>query len=207
VADRRHAAPPPTERTVRGEDWYGEDISGQEHVRTSFSGIDLTEVTDEGAVFDECAFFDCTFNVSRHTEAAFLNCSFTGCSFFDAVFDRCKAVGSRFDRCSFGLLTVTGGDWSFVGLPGADLSKARIRGARLREADLTGARCTGAVLRDVDLSGAWLHQADLSGADLRGSDLSTVDPLTVPLRGATIDVAQAVVLAAALGLQVRADDS
>jgi uncharacterized protein YjbI with pentapeptide repeats len=108
-----------------------------------------------------------------------------------------------FDRCTFGLLKVTGGDWSFAGLPGADLSKSQIVGVRMRECDLTGARCAGAVLRHVDLSGALLHHADLTRVDLRGSELSTMDPLTVSLRGAVVDPDQTVVLAEALGMEVR----
>jgi uncharacterized protein YjbI with pentapeptide repeats len=58
-------------------------------------------------------------------------------------------------------------------------------------------------LRDLDLSGASLQRADLTGADLRGSDLSTLDPLTVTLRDARIDMTQAMVVAASLGLDVR----
>jgi fluoroquinolone resistance protein len=52
---------------VRGADWYGEDLSGQEHTRVAFSGVDLSESTDDGAVFTECTFRDCKFNLSRHT--------------------------------------------------------------------------------------------------------------------------------------------
>jgi uncharacterized protein YjbI with pentapeptide repeats len=120
MADRAHGAEPPsTESEIRQADWYGEDISGQEHTRVAFIGVDLTEITDDGAVFTECTFRDCRFNLSKHTDAAFLNCTFTGCSFFDATFTDCKFVGSMFDRCTFDLMTVERGDWSFVGLPGA----------------------------------------------------------------------------------------
>jgi hypothetical protein len=38
-----------------------------------------------------------------------------------------------------------------------------------------------------------------------GSDLSSVDPRTVDLAGAQVDVTQAVVLVTALGLSVRPD--
>nr|BFE87695.1 hypothetical protein GCM10020093_102960 [Planobispora longispora] len=110
-----------------------------------------------------------------------------------------------FDDCTFDLLKVDGGDWSFVGLPGAVLRGASFTGARMREADLTGARCEGATLREVDLSGAWLHRADLSRCDLRGSDLSSLDPLTTAIKDAVIDLRQAVTIATALGLQVRSE--
>ena len=79
--------------------------------------MDLTEATGDGAGFTDCTFRDCRFNLAQLSDAAFLTCTFTGCSFFQAVFTDCKLVGSRFERCTFDLLTVDGGDWSFVGLP------------------------------------------------------------------------------------------
>ena len=60
-------------------------------------------------------------------------------------------------------------------------------------------------MRDADLSGAALDGADFTDCDLRGSDLSTLDPGTVRLAGAIIDVQQALTIAQALGLDVRAD--
>jgi fluoroquinolone resistance protein len=42
-------------------------------------------------------------------------------------------------------------------------------------------------------------------SDLRGSELSSFDPQTVGLKGAIIDPAQALVIAATLGLVVLAD--
>jgi fluoroquinolone resistance protein len=76
---------------------------------------------------------------------------------------------------------------------------------RLREADLEEVRAKGATLLGLDLSGAVLDGADLSGAVLRGSDLSALDPRSARLDGAVVDVAQAVVLAEALGLVVTGD--
>jgi fluoroquinolone resistance protein len=42
----------------------------------------------------------------------------------------------------------------------------------------------------------------LTGADLRRSDLSALDPLTVELSGAKIDLEQAAVIATTLGFDV-----
>ena len=98
-----------------------------------------------------------------------------------------------------------GGDWSFVAMPDADLTRATLAGTRLREADLTGLRAAGATLRGLDLSAAELTGAHLGGADLRGSDLSALDLRDAQLTGAVIDVAQAVVLVTSIGLDVRPD--
>src|SRR5512138_2151274 len=102
MAERRHgAAPPPTTAEVRHEDWTGRDISAQIHERVAYIDVNLTDVMNVGATFDECTFRSCRFTGSAHTDAAFINCTFTGCTFTDAVFVGCKLVGSMFDRCTF----------------------------------------------------------------------------------------------------------
>ena len=191
MAERKFGAPrPATTVTVAGEDWSGRDISGQTHERVAFVDLDLTEVENTGAVFTECTFRGARFNVSTHVDAAFVNCTFVNCDFFGARFTGCKLLGSMFDRCTYETMQVSGGEWSFVGMPGADLRSASFAGVRMREADLTGARCEGASIRDVDLPDAWPYRARFSGCDLRG---------------AIVTYEQALVIAVALGLDVRAE--
>jgi fluoroquinolone resistance protein len=207
VADRKYGAPaPPTDSEIRHENWGGRDLAGLQFSAVAFVSVDLSEVQTAGAVFTECAFRDCRFNASVHEGAAFLNCTFTRCNFFDASLTGCKLVGSMFDRCSFDLLSVRGGDWSFVGLPGADLRSASFYDVRMREVDMTGTRCAGAKLNHLDLSGAWLHRSDFTGADLRGSDLPDLDPATVELAGAIVGPQQAIQIAAGLGLTIDPDE-
>ncbi|TDU89841.1 pentapeptide repeat protein [Kribbella voronezhensis] len=202
MADRTHGRQTPaTESTIR--DWDDADPSGQTYTRVLFIDSDLTEISNAGGVFEECVFRGVRFNASSHTDAAFVNCTFVRCSFFDTTFTRCKLMGSRFDDCAYSLMKVTGGDWSFASLPGADLRGAELSGVKLREADLTGLRAGKSVLRNLDLSGASMQRADFSGCDLRGSDLSTLDPLTVELKGAIVDLPQAMVITTSLGLEVR----
>ena len=204
VADRQrgHAAAV-TESEVRHEDWGGRELLQETFSRVAFVEVDLSEVVTEGSVFEECTFRGVKFNVSLHTSTAFLNCTFTRCTFFDATFTGCKLVGSHFDGCSLDLLKAVGGDWSFVGMAGANLGSASLTDLRMREADLTGVRAVNGTLRGLDLSGASFGKGDLSGCDLRGSDLSGVEPGAVLLNGAIITFEQAVVLALAQGLDVR----
>jgi uncharacterized protein YjbI with pentapeptide repeats len=203
MADRRYGAqPPPTSSSVRGEDWFGRDIGGEEHTRVAFIDVDLEEATGTGAVFTECTFTGVRLNGAVLTDSAFVNCTFTRCSFFDARFARCKLVGTMFDRCTYDLMRVSGGDWSFVGLPGADLRRTSFEGVRMREVDLVGARCEGATLARCDLSGSWFHETKLARCDLRGSDLSALDPIPTDITGAMITYDQAVVVAVAMGFDV-----
>lgn len=204
MAERRYGeAAPKTEITIAGADWYGRRIERERHANTLFADLDLTEAQSEGAVFDACTFRRARFNASSHQASAFVNCTFLSCKFFDSRFTQCKFVGSMFDGCEFDQMQVSGGDWSFVGLPGAVLDRAFFKDVRLREADLTGASCKAGSLRDVDLSGSWLHGVDFSACDLRGSDLSAIEPENVRLKEAIITIDQTIVIAEALGLDVR----
>ena len=51
----------------------------------------------------------------------------------------------------------------------------------------------------------WLQGAKLARCDLRGSDLSALEPEHVQMRGAIVTYEQALVIAMALGLDVRAE--
>jgi len=191
-----------TDTVIYDADW--DEVAGhRKHSRTAFVGLDLCETTLDGVEFENCTFRDVRFNCAELLNVAFVNCTFTGCNFFDATFTGCKLVGSRFTNCTLDLMTVDGGDWSFAVLAQADLRRATLTALRMREADLRGVRATS--LRECDLSGALFEKADLTGCDLRGSDLSSLDPGQVRLTGAVITVDQAVLLALAQGLDVRAD--
>lgn len=208
MADRVHGRPlPETTETLSGEDWYDEDVSGRSYDHVEFRELDLTESTSTGGLdLTECVVRGGHFNRSRHTGAAFVNCTFVDCEFFGATFTECKFLGSSFLRCTFTQLTVRGGDWSFVALPGADLHTVTFDGVRMHEADLSRVRLTGATMRRVDLARAQLDKADLSKCDLRGSELSALDPWTATLSGAIVDWQQAVSIATNLGMDVRTDD-
>ena len=205
MADRLHGKKaPPTDTTVAGADWSDRALEGETHARVSFVDLDLTEARCRGMAFTDCTFRRARFNCSTHADAAFVNCTFVNCNLFDTRFTDCKLVGSMFDRCTYDLMQVSGGNWSHVGLPGADLARAAFRGTRLREADLTGASFRGGTLRDADLSGALLRQAKLAGCDLRGSDLSALEAEDVlEMRGAVISFEQALVIATVIGLDLR----
>jgi fluoroquinolone resistance protein len=197
---------PEARLTVTGEDWYGREVQGERFADTDFVAVDFGDLRSVGAVFENCTFRRCRFNTSVHTDSAFTGCTFAYCTFFDARFVRCKLVGSTFTGCEFDLVQVDGGNWGFVALAGAALGSTQWRGVRLTEADLDRVQAVGAVWRDLDLTGASLVGIDLRQADLRGSSLWSLDPAAAQLSGAIVTPEQALVIAAALGLDVRVDD-
>jgi uncharacterized protein YjbI with pentapeptide repeats len=190
---------------VDGEDWRGRALDGDTFTDVTFLEADLSEVATASALFDGCSFKGVRLNGSVHRASAFVNCTFLRSSFFDASFAGCKLVGSSFEKCTFELLKVEGGDWSFVSLAAADLRSARFEDVRMRESDLTDVKAAGATLTGLDLSAALLLGADLTGADLRRSDLSALDPAETKVVDAIVTFDQAVNVARGLGFDVRAD--
>ncbi|MCC6243660.1 MAG: pentapeptide repeat-containing protein [Gemmatimonadaceae bacterium] len=185
------------------KDWYAQELADEQYTRETFATFDFTEASLDRMSFSECTFHGVQFNCSQQRGNAFVNCTFNNCSFFETTFTECKLLGSRFDRCTFDLMRVTDGNWDHVVLARADLRKVTFETVRFREVDLAGARLQGAVIRDCDLTNATLNGAVLKGCDLRGSALGGLEPASVDLRGAIVTVDQAIVIAAAYGLDVR----
>ncbi|WP_414549449.1 protein kinase domain-containing protein [Anabaena sp. CCY 0017] len=87
-------------------------------------------------------------------------------------------------------------NFSFLKLPGADLSETNfhsaqfqgtnLQGANLHNSDFGRASLTRANLRDANVSKAYFNHADLEGADLRGADLSEAYLSNANLRGANL---------------------
>ena len=129
-------------------------------------------------------------------------CTFERTSFFDATLVGCKLTGSELVGCTLLPLTVDGGDWSYVSLRQADLRRVELTGLNLEEVDLAEADLTGASLHSCRMARASLRGALLRGASRVGSDLSGVQLAEVDLRGVTIDLAQAALVAESLGATV-----
>src|SRR5262245_24303164 len=72
------------DESFQGEDWYGEPLADRAYTRCTFTDVDLTEAHSRGTVFEECHFSLVRFNASRHTDSAFLRCTFQRCNLFEA---------------------------------------------------------------------------------------------------------------------------
>ncbi|GFN32886.1 pentapeptide repeat-containing protein [Paenibacillus xylaniclasticus] len=190
-----------------GEDFGGGDWRERELVRCTFercrfTSSSLEEMITTGCRFIECEFTGAMLNASLHTETAFLNCRFEEASLFVAKFMNCKLTGSDFTKTRLDGITIVQGDWSYTNLKHAHLAKQDLRGVLFMEADLHGANLEKADLRKCDLTRAQLSQAKLTGADLRGAETAGVDWLTVNVKGARMDGAQAVGFLRSYGAKV-----
>lgn len=186
-----------------GLDWYAVRSEREDHSGARFVDCDFTEMHSEGSIFSGCVFRNVRFNVSAHVNSAFDNCRFEHCNFFDAVFEGCKFTGSVFTGSSLKPVRVEGGNWSFVSLAGADLQRSAFSQVNFTEADLSNTDLRHSELRDCRLVNVAWSGARLSRADLRGSALEGIEAEDFNVRGAVVDVAQALTIAEAHGAVIR----
>lgn len=186
-----------------GLDWYAFRSEREDHSGARFVDCDFTELRTEGSIFSGCVFRNVRFNVSTHINSAFDNCRFEHCNFFDATFEGCKFTGSLFVGSSLKPVRVKGGNWSFVSLVGADLQRGFFSEVNFTEADFTNADLRNTGLRDCRLANIAWSGARLREADLRGSTLEGIEGEEFNVRGAVVDVAQALVIAEAHGAVIR----
>ena len=81
---------------------------------------------------------------------------------------------------------LSGGEFVYKSLGGAQLNQTNLTRANLSGADLTGANLSGADLRSARLWGALLHMANLKGADLEGARLYEAILTEANLKDATL---------------------
>ena len=153
--------------------WTEREFDGHD-----FRDEDLSRLRTERVVFTECDFSGVDMSESEHVGSAFRNCTFRRTSLLHSTFRHCSFLGSVFTDC-------------------------RMRPIKLVEVDFTLTVLGASDLRGVDLSDCRLREASLVEADLRGARIDPTLWTTAALRGAKVDIEQAMAFAAAHGLDIH----
>jgi uncharacterized protein YjbI with pentapeptide repeats len=170
-----------------------------------FRDNDLRGLRTERVVFTECDFSGVDLGESEHVGSAFRNCKFHRTSLWHSTFRHCSMLGSVFTECRLRPLTLVEVDFTLAVLGDCDLRGVDLSDCRLRETSLVNADLRKAVLRGADMRGARTQDARLEDADLRGARADPTLWTTAAVRGACIDIEQALAFAAAHGLDVHGE--
>jgi uncharacterized protein YjbI with pentapeptide repeats len=177
----------------------------QEYVGHDFRDDDLGGLRTERVVFTECDFSGVDLAETQHVGSAFRNCNFRRASLWHSSFRHCSMLGSVFTEVRIRPVTLVEVDFTLSVLAGCDLRGVDLSDCRLREASLVGADLRKAVLRRTDLRGARTQDARFDEADLRASLTDPTFWTTAKVRGAKVDIGQALAFTAAHGLDVHGD--
>jgi uncharacterized protein YjbI with pentapeptide repeats len=178
--------------------WTEREFDGHD-----FRDDDLSRLRTDRVVFTECDFSGVDLSESEHVGSAFRNCTFRRTSLLHSTFQHCSFLGSVFTECRMRPIKFVEVDFTLTVLGGADLRGVDLSDCRLREASLVEADLRKAVLRRADLSGVRTQNTKLNEADLRGARIDPTLWTTAAVRGAKIDLEQAMAFAAAHGLDIH----
>ena len=176
----------------------------REFVEHDFRDDDLTRLRTERVVFTECDFSGVDMGESEHVGSAFRNCTFRRTTLWHSTFRHCSLLGSTFTECRLRPITFEEIDFTLAVLGGCDLRGADLSDCRLSEASLVKTDLRKAVLRRADLREP-VRRTRLDEADLRGARVDPTLWTTASVRGAKIDIEQALAFAAAHGLDVHGE--
>ncbi len=173
--------------TARRAQFTGAQIGGSHWVGCQVLACAFASGQLQGAVFEECRFFDSetsvggAFRFCNMADVRFVNCdlslaTFKGCDLHNIAFESCRMRGVGFEKTefvrSFGPRVVrTSACFENCNLENASLPNVNLSGCELKSCDFAGADLTRANLSNADMTGCDLTDAELEDADLSGADL------------------------------------
>ncbi|GAP12454.1 uncharacterized low-complexity proteins [Longilinea arvoryzae] len=152
-------------------------------LNTHFSGLRVYNCR-----LDHCDLSGAQWEEARLRRTEWVDCRLRGASLIDS---RCEDV--NFSGCSM--------DDAFFA--GVIFRAARFTRCSLRKVNFEGADLSGVIFDQCDLSGAKLPGAKLKGADLRSSNIEGMQVGIADLGGVKVTMAQALQVAALLGIVIR----
>lgn len=177
---------------------------------TKAEQLETADLSFSGCDFRNCDFSDASFRGSHFTECTFQNCDLSAVDLTNALLHTVTFEGSRLSGAAFGVLrrdtvgpTVTfkGCDLYLASFRGLDLRGCAFLSSVAREAEFVDCDLRGVDLSGSDFSAARFQSSDLRDADLRGARNYLLSPYENNVRGAQVELPEA--LGLLLGLRVR----
>lgn len=193
------AAARQTDECIRQSSFLGETLQNLD-----FCNLEWSQVS-----FEKCQFENCSFSGASFYNVDFQNCSFSNCRFSETYWQDSQLCGNKADGTDFRKSRWKHCTINQTLLRYTNFSESTWNGICLRECNISDAALSSMRFLKVEL-----HQVNFTGSDLfrtqlKGVDLSdcVIEGISVSeslqeLKGATIDVTQASVLAGLLGIHV-----
>jgi uncharacterized protein YjbI with pentapeptide repeats len=201
-------------------------------IAEQLEACELEELEDEG-LYSSLKFADVSFRGQHVEHVKFEASTATGTEFCETELKTARFCDVRFDRCNltnaqWPSATLRRVEINVCGLTGLKVAESKLQdvvfkgckaplssfrfaklesvifeGCNLTEADFYSAEFVNVVFLNCDLQLADFSRSKLKGVDLRGSNLDGIKAGPPELTGAIIEPGQAILLARAMGLDVR----
>ncbi|MCD2492604.1 pentapeptide repeat-containing protein [Lacrimispora sp. NSJ-141] len=160
--------------------------------------------------FENCRFWESSFERGGFTDVIFQSCDFSGCDWSGGYFERvhfiaCKGVGAKFSSVTMKNVTVKECNMDYVNFDAARLEKIVIEDTRLNSSNLTQCKCRQVTWKRAELVNASFFKTSLRGMDFTDSIINglVLSEDNSELHGAIVDVFQAAELAKRMGLIIK----
>lgn len=180
-----------------------------------FSGIciqeeDLSGISFEHVIFENCRMVHCSFSGGNFTDVIFRSCELSNCDFSSSYFLRTeiqavKGIGANFNEARLIHVKIADSNFSY-----ANFNEVRMDRFSALQSDFSEAFLTASRLKDTSVHEVCFNKANFYRTSLKGIDLTTcrISGIVISmeareLKGAVVNMFQAVELAKLLGVVVR----
>lgn len=171
---------------------------------------DFSHMIFSGVKFENCRFWNCSFERTEFSNVIFENCDLSGSSFGDSYLNRVsffsgKGIGAKFVRSTMKHVLITEGNWNYINLDASRLENIKIEKAKMDSSNITQCRCRQVFWKEVSLINASFFRTSLRGMDFSDSVITglVLSDDNAELKGAIVDLYQAAELAKRLGVVIK----
>lgn len=162
----------------------------------------------ENSTLERVNFADSRFATIRLIDVRLVNCDLANLethalTLVRVEFIDCRMTGLRAGKADCQHVLLSGGDQRYTQFRFSHLRAAEFNDCNFEEADLYGTDLTGARFRNCNLQRTEMSKTRLLNADLRGSRIEGLQLAADDIKGAIVDITQAMLLAPLLGIQIR----
>ena len=188
-------------------------LAGSSFENEVFSGLDLEAADLSHKEFVDCRFTNVKLQTSRWKRAVLEDCVFEGCDLTRIVPAQLGLRGVKYQRCKMLGIDWSGlGEFPVVSFVECNLSycsflsisaqKTVFKDCVMVEATFADADFSKAVFASCQLAGARFQKCNLEQANFAGSRDLLLDPTGNRVKGASIPLESALLLAASFGFKI-----
>ena len=150
-----------------------------------------------------CTFGSIVMKDVRLSGCDLANLQTRGLSLTRVEFRNCRMTGLRAGEADCRDVLIEEGDQRYAQFRYGKFRSAEFASCNFEEADFQGADLTGSIFRKCNLRNAEMSKVKLLNADLRGSSVESLHLNAEDLRGAVVDLSQAMLFAPLLGIRIE----
>jgi uncharacterized protein YjbI with pentapeptide repeats len=162
----------------------------------------------EASILERVVLANCTFGSIVFKDVRLIGCDLANLqtralSLTRVEFVNCRMTGLRAGDADCRDVLIEEGDQRYAQFRYAKFRSAEFDTCNFEEADFQGADLTGSIFRKCNLRNAEMSKVKLLNADLRGSSVESLHLNAEDVRGAVVDLSQAMIFAPLLGIRIE----